>query len=256
MRQPSSNEQIDSPDATPLSREKAHRIIVLDDELELRNMLLRFLTSEGYEVRAVADSAKLDRLLEREPFDLLVLDLMMPKEDGLSVCRRLRAEGQTIPIMMLTARGDPLDRVVGLETGADDYLAKPFLPRELVARIRAMLRRQQMLHGDTPSTPERLRFGDFTLDLTRHQLRRGNEEIELNSAERLLLEALASTPNRAVSRDHLLLRARGRGYDANARSIDVQILRLRQAIEAVPANPRHIKTIWGLGYMLVADIEA
>lgn len=237
-------------------REKAHRIIVLDDELELRNMLLRFLTAEGYEVRAVADSAKLDRMLEREPFDLLVLDLMMAHENGLSVCRRLRAEGQTIPILMLTARGDPLDRVVGLETGADDYLAKPFLPRELVARIRAMLRRQQMLHGDTPSTPERLRFGDFRLDLARHQLWRGDVEVELNSAERLLLEALATTPNRAVSRDNLLLRARGRGYDASARSIDVQILRLRQAVEALPASPRHIKTIWGLGYMLVADVEA
>jgi DNA-binding response OmpR family regulator len=246
-----------APSDTPVPRrEKAHRIIVLDDELELRNMLLRFLSAEGYAVRAVADSARLDRLLERQPFDLLVLDLMMAQEDGLSVCRRLRAEGHTIPILMLTARGDPLDRVVGLESGADDYLAKPFLPRELVARIRAMLRRQQMLHGDTPSTPERLRFGDFTLDLTRHQLWRGSEEVELNSAERLLLAALAATPNRAVSRDHLLLRARGRGYDANARSIDVQVLRLRQIIEAQPASPRHIKTIWGLGYMLVADVQA
>jgi DNA-binding response OmpR family regulator len=246
----------ESSDAPAVHREKAHRIIVLDDELELRNMLLRFLTSEGYEVRAVADSTKLDRLLEREPFDLLVLDLMMAHEDGLSVCRRLRAEGHTIPILMLTARGDPLDRVVGLESGADDYLAKPFLPRELVARIRAMLRRQQMLHGGTPSTPERLRFGEFTLDLQRHQLWRGDDPVELNSAERLLLEALAATPNRAVSRDNLLVRARGRGYDANARSIDVQVLRLRQIIEAQPASPRHIKTVWGLGYMLVADVQA
>lgn len=243
------------PDTAAPRAEKAYRIVVLDDELELRNMLQRFLTVEGYEVRTVADSSKLDRLLEREPFDLLVLDLMMAPEDGLSVCRRLRAEGQTIPILMLTARGDPIDRVVGLETGADDYLAKPFLPRELVARIRAMLRRQQMLRGDSPSAPERLRFGDFVLDLGRHQLRRGETEVELNSAERLLLEALAATPNRAVSRDNLLVRARGRGYDASARSIDVQILRLRQAIEQLPASPRHIKTVWGLGYMLVADID-
>lgn len=234
--------------------EKAHRIIVLDDEAELRNMLERFLTAEGYVVRTAADSTKLDRMLEREPYDLLVLDLMMAHESGLSVCRRLRAAGQTIPILMLTARGDPIDRVVGLETGADDYLPKPFLPRELAARIRAMLRRQQMLHGEGPVTHERVRFGGFLLDLVRHQLWRGDVEIELNPAERLLLEALGSTPNRAVSRDNLLVRARGRGYDASVRSIDVQIMRLRQAIEALPASPRHIKTIWGLGYMLVADI--
>lgn len=234
---------------------KASRIIVLDDERELRNMLQRFLSAEGYDVRTVADSDKLDRWLERESFDLLVLDLMMAPENGLSVCRRLRAEGQTIPILMLTARGDPIDRVVGLETGADDYLAKPFLPRELLARIRAMLRRQLILRGATPNAPERLRFGEFVLDLVRHQLCRGATEVELHLAERLLLEAMAATPNRAVSRENLLVRARGRGYDANARSIDVQILRLRQAIEEVPSSPRHIKTVWGLGYMLVADVD-
>jgi len=234
---------------------KASRIIVLDDERELRNMLQRFLSAEGYDVRTVADSDKLDRWLERESFDLLVLDLMMAPEDGLSVCRRLRAEGQTIPILMLTARGDPIDRVVGLETGADDYLAKPFLPRELLARIRAMLRRQLILRGATPNAPERLRFGDFVLDLVSHQLYRGAAEVELHLAERLLLEAMATTPNRAVSRENLLVRARGRGYDANARSIDVQILRLRQVIEGEPSSPRHVKTVWGLGYMLVADVD-
>lgn len=240
----------------PLARaEKAYRILVLDDELELRNMLQRFLSSEGYDVRTVADSSRLDRYLERESFDLLVLDLMMVPENGLSVCRRLRAEGQTIPILMLTARGDPIDRVVGLETGADDYLAKPFLPRELTARIRAILRRQMIANGITPITPSRLRFGDFVLDLARHQLHRGGSEVELSSAGQLLLEALAATPNRAISRDNLLVRAKGRGDDANVRSIDVQILRLRQIIEELPAYPRYIRTIWGLGYMLVADVE-
>jgi DNA-binding response OmpR family regulator len=235
---------------------KAGRIIVLDDEVELRNMLQRFLTAQGFEVRTVADSVRLDRYLEREAFDLLVLDLMMESEDGLSVCRRLRSEGQTIPILMLTARGDPIDKVVGLETGADDYMAKPFLPRELVARIRAMLRRQQVLRGDTPFVPNALRFGHFLLDMVRHQLLRDDVEVDLNSAEMRLLEALASTPNRAISRENLLVRARGREYEANERSVDVQILRLRQMIEDNPASPRHIKTIWGLGYMLVADIES
>lgn len=236
--------------------DKRGRIVVLDDELELRNMLQRFLSADGYEVRTAADSARLYRLLEREVFDLLVLDLMMVPENGLSVCRRLRAEGQTIPILMLTARGDPIDRVVGLESGADDYLPKPFLPRELTARIRAMLRRQRMLHGELASTPQRLRFGRYLFDLGRHQLLRDDTEVALNSAELLLLEALAATPNRAVSRDNLLVRARGRGYTANLRSIDVQILRLRHAVEIQPAAPRHIKTVWGLGYMLVAEIEA
>jgi two-component system phosphate regulon response regulator OmpR len=121
------------------------RLIVLDDEAEIRNMLRRFLVAQGFEVRAVANSVQLDVYLEREPYDLLVLDIMMDGEDGLSICRRLRAQGQTIPILMLTARGDPVDKVVGLEMGADDYLAKPFVPSELVARIRAMLRRQQFL---------------------------------------------------------------------------------------------------------------
>lgn len=235
---------------------KPARIIVLDDEVELRNMLQRFLTAQGFEVRTVADSVRLDRYLERETFDLLVLDLMMEAENGLSVCHRLRAEGQTIPILMLTARGDPIDKVVGLESGADDYMAKPFLPRELVARIRAMLRRQQLLRGDIPLAPTALRFGDFRLDMTRHQLQRSGEVVDLNSAELRLLQALAATPNRAISRENLLVRARGREYEASERSVDVQILRLRQIIEADPAKPRHIKTIWGLGYMLVADVES
>ncbi|WP_347558823.1 response regulator [Robbsia sp. KACC 23696] len=235
---------------------RVDRIVVLDDEAELRNMLQRFLTGEGFDVRTVPDSVRLERLLERQSFDLLVLDLMMEPEDGLSVCRRLRAEGQTIPILMLTARGDPIDKVIGLETGADDYLAKPFLPRELVARIRAILRRQQVLRGDVPFAPTQLRFGAFTFHVPRGLLLKDGEEVVLNSAEARLLQALASTPNRAVSRDNLLLRARGREYEASERSVDVQVLRIRQLIEDQPAQPRYIKTVWGLGYMLAADVVA
>jgi len=234
---------------------RLNRIIVLDDEVELRAMLHRFLASQGFEVRTVADSVQLNRRLDREVFDLLVLDLMMEPEDGLSICRRLRAEGQTIPILMLTARGDPIDKVIGLETGADDYMSKPFLPRELVARINAMLRRQQILRGTTPFSPKLLRFGDLTLDMIHHQLTRGGTAVELNSSEMLLLEALGATPNRAVSRENLMVRARGREYEGNDRNIDVKILRLRQIIEEVPGSPRFIKTVWGLGYMLVADVE-
>ena len=232
------------------------KIIVLDDEAELRNMLQRFLGSHGFEVRVVADSKRLDRYLQREPYDLLVLDLMMEPEDGLSVCRRLRAEGHTLPILMLTAKGDPVDKVIGLETGADDYLAKPFLPGELVARVRALLRRQKIAAGDPTLTSQSIRFGEFRLDLGRQQLYRNDEPFEIHSAQMQLLTALGSSPNRAVSRDNLIARMRGRDHDALDRSIDVQVLRLRQIVEADPSKPRFIKTVWGVGYMLLADLES
>jgi two-component system phosphate regulon response regulator OmpR len=240
------------------------RLIVLDDEAEIRNMLRRFLMAQGFEVRAVANSVQLDIFLEREPYDLLVLDIMMDGEDGLAICRRLRAQGQTIPILMLTARGDPVDKVVGLEMGADDYLAKPFVPSELVARIRAMLRRQQFLarqqavRGDllVETEVDALRFGPFRLDLRRQELLKDGELVALNSAEMRLLCALAETPNRPVSRANLLERAKGREHEALARSVDVQVLRLRQIVEVDAGSPRHIRTVWGLGYMLIAEFES
>lgn len=235
--------------------EQVNRIVVLDDEAELRNMLQRFLTGHGFRVRAVADGKQLDKYLQREPHDLLVLDLMMEPEDGLTICKRLRAEGHTLPILMLTAKGDPMDRVAGLETGADDYLAKPFVPDELVARIRALLRRQKMSAGGPTVTTQRLRFGDFIFDVGKQTLLRGGEPVEVHSAQMLLLHALGSSPNRAVSRENLLARARGRDHDALDRSIDVQILRLRQIVEDDPSKPRFIKTVWGVGYMLVAGVD-
>jgi two-component system phosphate regulon response regulator OmpR len=236
--------------------ERPAKIIVLDDEAELRNMLQRFLTGHGFEVRVVEDSKRLDRYLQREPYDLLVLDLMIGEENGLEICGRLRAEGQTLPILMLTAKGDPLDKVVGLETGADDYLAKPFLPRELVARIRALLRRQKIASGDPTVASQAVRFGEFSLDIGKQQLSRAGEPLDIHSAQMLLLVALASSPNRAVSRDNLIARARGRDHDALDRSIDVQVLRLRQTVEDDPSKPRFIKTVWGVGYMLIADVES
>ncbi|MBV8272547.1 MAG: response regulator [Cupriavidus sp.] len=236
--------------------EQVNRIIVLDDEAELRNMLQRFLTGHGFHVRAVADGKQLNRYLQREPYDLLVLDLMMEPEDGLTVCRRLRAEGQTLPILMLTAKGDPADRVVGLDTGADDYLAKPFLPDELVARIRALLRRQKIASGDPAATAQLLSFGEFRFDVGKQTLTRAGVPVEVHSAQMLLLQALGASPNRPVSRENLLARARGRDHDALDRSIDVQILRLRQIVEEDPSKPRFIKTVWGVGYMLVAGVEA
>ncbi|WP_144113452.1 response regulator [Paraburkholderia sp. BCC1886] len=241
---------------------RAGRIIVLDDETEMRNMLQRFLIAQGFEVRVAKDGLQLDACLERQPYDLLVLDLMMPGEDGLSVCRRLRAAGRTLPILMLTARGDPVDRVVGLEMGADDYMAKPFLPSELVARIRAMLRRQQVFGRHPPMFSDhgqdaglQVAFGAYRLHVRRQELFREDRPVDLGSAEMRLLCALATTPNRPVSRANLLERARGRDYEANVRSVDVQVLRLRQALELDASSPRFIRTVWGLGYMLVAEIE-
>ncbi|WP_454757910.1 response regulator [Cupriavidus campinensis] len=236
--------------------EVVNRILVLDDEAELRNMLQRFLTSQGFRVRAVADGKQLDRYLQREPYDLLVLDLMMAPEDGLTICRRLRADGITLPVLMLTAKGDPMDRVLGLETGADDYLPKPFVPDELVARIRALLRRQRIASGDPTVTAQTLRFGEFEFDVGQRTLRLRGDPVEVHSAQMLLLHALGSSPNRPVSRENLLARARGRDHDALDRSIDVQVLRLRQIIEEDPSKPRFIKTVWGVGYMLVAGVAA
>ncbi|HEY0200450.1 MAG TPA: response regulator [Burkholderiaceae bacterium] len=236
------------------------RILIADDEADLRALLQRYLGDQGCAVRAVDGAAGLEKLLARERFDVLVLDVMMPGEDGLSICRRLRAQGETIPILMLTARGDPLDRIIGLEMGADDYLPKPFEPRELLARIQAMVRRQRLLgvHVGPAAMQGALRFGPYTLDLDTHRLARtlptgSYEDIPLTSAEFALLRALAQNPRRALGRDRLLALAYGPEHAATDRSIDVQVMRLRKLIEADPAQPRHIRTVWGAGYMFMAD---
>jgi len=236
------------------------RILVADDEADLRALLQRYLTDQGYAVRTVDSAAPLDKLLARERFDVLVLDVMMPGEDGLSICRRLRAQGETIPIVMLTARGDPLDRIIGLEMGADDYLPKPFNPRELLARIQALVRRQRMLGAhagsSAPGADSVLRFGAYTLSLGERRLQRGGEDVPLTTGEFSLLQALALNPNRPLGRDRLIELARGRDHEATDRSIDVQVMRLRRLIEADPAKPRHIQTVWGVGYVFVPDAPA
>ena len=230
------------------------KIIILDDEAELRALLQRYLGSNGLTVRSVENAEQLDRLLAREPFDALILDLMMPGEDGLSVCRRLRVRGETIPILMLTAKGDPVDRIVGLEMGADDYLPKPFDPRELLARLHAMLRRQQM-SGTVPAAQRNgcVRFGSFALDLAARQLTRGEQLVPLRSAEYAVLAALATHPNRPLGRERLRTLAHGRDHEATERSVDVQVLRLRRLIEDNPGSPRFIQTVWGVGYLFAPD---
>lgn len=224
------------------------RIIVVDDDRELRELLQRFLADHGFAVRAVADGVALDKALAREPADAIVLDLMMPVEDGLAICRRLRANGDSTPILMLTARGDPIDRIIGLEMGADDYLSKPFTPRELVARLSAIFRRTRGQVGGQGG--KRIGFGPFVLDPAAMSVTRDGEPVLLSAREYALLAALAASAGRPLTRAQLIDRALGRDAEVTDRAIDVQVVRLRKALGEDPADPRWIKTVWGVGYVL------
>ena len=230
------------------------KILVVDDDMRLRSLLERYLVEQGFIVRSAANAEQMDKLLERENFHLMVLDLMLPGEDGLSICRRLRQKENEIPIVMLTAKGDEVDRIIGLELGADDYIPKPFNPRELLARVKAILRRRAKEVPGAPSSEENLvKFGDFALNLATREMTQGDEVISLTSGEFAVLKALVSHPREPLSRDKLMNLARGRDYSALERSIDVQVSRLRRMIEADAANPRYIQTVWGLGYVFVPD---
>lgn len=231
------------------------KILVVDDDARLRSLLERYLTEQGYRVRSVESVAQMERILQREHYNLLVLDLMLPDEDGLSACRRLRASGNRIPVIMLTARGDESSRIEGLELGADDYLAKPFNPRELLARIRAVLRR---LENDVPGAPttseQEVTFGEYRLSLSTRELHKGDDSpYMLTTGEFAVLKVLVQHPRETLSRDKLMNLARGREWDALERSIDVQISRLRRVIEPDPSRPRYIQTVWGAGYVFVPD---
>ncbi|MCP5159720.1 MAG: two-component system response regulator OmpR [Gammaproteobacteria bacterium] len=230
------------------------RILIVDDDARLRALLERYLREQGCTVRGVADGRRLDAALEQEPFDLLVLDLMLPGENGLDICRRLRNQGCNLPILMLTAKGDEVDRIVGLELGADDYLPKPCNPRELLARIRAILRRRTREAPGSPGAPGAIvRFGRCELQLATRRLGRDGQELTLTSGEFALLKALVEHPRRPLTRDHLLDLARGRERNAFDRSVDVQISRLRRLVEPDPTQPRYIQTVWGVGYVFVPD---
>ena len=230
------------------------RIMVVDDDLRMRDLLVRYLGGEGHEVKAAADAAAMDKLLARERYDLVVLDLRLPGEDGLAVCRRLRAKGAAPAIIMLTAKGDDVDRIVGLERGADDYRPKPFNPRELLARINAVLRRK--IPAGPPGAPAEggiFQFGEFSLNLATRTLTRAGKPAPLTTGEFSVLKVLAQHPRQPLSRDKLMELARGREYEVFDRSIDVQISRLRKIVEDDPARPKHIQTVWGFGYVFVPD---
>ncbi|PMZ96577.1 MULTISPECIES: two-component system response regulator OmpR [Pseudomonas] len=233
------------------------KILIVDDDPGLSSLLDRFFTSKGFRVRSVPNVEQMDRLLAREVFNLVVLDLMLPGEDGLSACKRLRASNNQIPIIMLTAKGDELSRIKGLELGADDYLAKPFNPDELVARVKAVLRRQApAVPGAPGSEEETVTFGDYELSLATRELKRGEETHMLTTGEFAVLKALVMHAREPLTRDKLMNLARGREWDALERSIDVQISRLRRMIEPDPSKPRYIQTVWGVGYVFVPDGNA
>ncbi|CAN5421286.1 two-component system response regulator OmpR [soil metagenome] len=235
------------------------RILVVDDDERLRDLLRRYLTEQGFNVFVAADATAMNKLWMRERFDLLVLDLMLPGEDGLAICRRLRGAGDKTPIVMLTAKGEDVDRIIGLEMGADDYLPKPFNPRELLARINAVLRRKGP--PEIPGAPTQeditVHFGDFTLNLAtrarKKQTPEGEVPVELTTGEFSVLKVFARHPKMPLSREKLMELARGREYEVFDRSLDVQISRLRKIIEPDPSKPKYIQTVWGLGYVFVPE---
>ncbi|QGX39578.1 two-component system response regulator OmpR [Permianibacter aggregans] len=236
------------------TQEETPKILIVDDDMRLRALLERYLKEQGFHTRAVPDGEQMDKQLQRENYHLMVLDLMLPGEDGLSICRRLRGAGNKIPIIMLTAKGDEVDRIVGLELGADDYIAKPFNPRELLARVKAVLRRQTKEIPGAPTGEEVVvTFGEFALNLGTRELLKNGEPTALTSGEFAVLKALVQHPRQPLSRDKLMNLARGRDYSALERSIDVQVSRLRRMIEVDPQRPRYIQTVWGVGYVFVPD---
>ena len=234
---------------------RPNKVLVVDDDVRIRDLLRRYLMQEGFEVMLAEDGKALNRVLQRDSVDLIVLDLMMPGEDGLSICRRLRANGDRTPIIMLTAKSEDVDRIVGLEVGADDYLGKPFNPRELLARIHAVLRRRPLV--EAPGAPSKdplvVTFGPFEFDLSLRRLSKDGEQIALTTGEFSMLKALVRHPRQPLSRDKLAQLARGREFEPFDRSLDVQISRLRKMIEPDPAQPRYIQTVWGVGYVFVPD---
>lgn len=239
---------------TPTSA-RPQRILIVDDDPRIRELLSRYLKQEGFEVWLAEDGKAMDKLMLRDTLDLLVLDLMLPGEDGLSICRRLRAQHNTTPVIMLTAKTDDVDRIVGLDVGADDYLGKPFNPRELLARMHAVLRRRPAveLPGAPSAIAQVVQFGRFTLDLGQRTLQKDGQEVGLTTGEFSMLKVLVRHPRQPLSRDKLAQLARGREFEPFDRSLDVQISRLRKLIETDPSAPRYLQTVWGLGYVFVPD---
>jgi DNA-binding response OmpR family regulator len=234
-----------------MSETERARLLVVDDDAELRELATAYLTQQGFVVAAASDAAEMDARLAQEKFDLLILDLMLPGEDGLSIAKRLKGRAD-LPIIMVSAQGEDVDRIVGLEVGADDYIAKPFNPRELLARIRAVLRRAKARPASGGSD-QLVQFGEFELDLAAHRLTRKGVNVALTSGEFDLLAVLVRHPNKVLDRDRILDLLTGAERSPFDRSIDVRVTRLRSKIEPDPGKPVYIKTVWGKGYLFSPD---
>ena len=230
------------------------KLLVVDDDPEIRELAQAYLSQQGFSVDCVDSGESMDAYLQEHEADLIILDLMLPGEQGLDVARRLKSESD-IPIIIVSAQGDDIDRIVGLEVGADDYVSKPFNPRELLARVRAVLRRAQ--RAEIPVAADNLlRFGGFALDLASHRLSKGAANVPLTSGEFDLLAILVAHPNKVLDRDRILDLLTGAERSPFDRSIDVRVTRLRGKIEPDPSVPVYIKTVWGKGYMFCPDGDA
>ncbi len=241
------------------STTRVTKLLVVDDDTRIRDLLRRYLTQEGFEVSTAEGSVAMDQVLQNEAIDLIVLDLMMPGEDGLSICRRLRNSSNNTPIIMLTAKGEDVDRIVGLQLGADDYLTKPFNPRELLARVQAVLRRRivpTVAGAPVASTQSVAKFGGFVFDMAARRLTKNGLDTPLTTGEFAMLKTLVSHPRIPLTREKIAQLSKGREFEPFDRSLDVQISRLRKLIEIDPAKPRHLQTVWGVGYVFVPDSDA
>ena len=227
-------------------------VLIVDDDQKLRELLTEYLTEFGFQVSTISDGRRILSAIEAGNPDIIILDIMLPHKDGFEILREIRMR-LAVPVIMLTARGEDADRIVGLELGADDYLPKPFNPRELLARIRAVLRRSAAtMAGKTGRDAHHMiEAGGLILDKPRRIVMMGRKEMELSSTEYEILKVLMEHPNRTLSRDQLMSMARGRDFMAFDRSIDVHISKLRAKVEENPRSPKRIKTVWGTGYMFV-----
>ena len=234
------------------NNEQPH-IALVDDDPKIRELTAKYLSDQELSVKTAANGSELDELMKNNNISLIILDLMMPEESGLNICQRLRVNNVEIPIIMLTAKGDEVDRIVGLEMGADDYLPKPFNPRELLARVNAILRRQQ--HNSIQNTKDIFEFGNFSFDISNRSLHKNGQEIQITAGEYDLLRVFAERPKQPLSRDQIMQLAKGKELDVFDRSIDVQISRLRRLIEEDPNKPKFLQTKWGFGYIFIPDSQ-
>ena len=235
-----------------VNSEQPH-IALVDDDPKIRELTAKYLSDQELSVKTAANGSELDELMKNNNISLIILDLMMPEESGLNICQRLRVNNVDIPIIMLTAKGDEVDRIVGLEMGADDYLPKPFNPRELLARVNAILRRQQK--SSIQNTKDIFEFGNFSFDISNRSLHKNGQEIQITAGEYDLLRVFAERPKQPLSRDQIMQLAKGKELDVFDRSIDVQISRLRRLIEEDPNKPKFLQTKWGFGYIFIPDSQ-